>query len=224
MILHIWIQYVPEDSSAQQRISTAAATWRSQLWRETPIRYDQLPRIFTDTAGAVPYARDIFDFGCKAAEETDIVCFTDTDLCLRSNCSLIIASNMQETPACYCLRREFSHDFFSPKPDAEIETGQDLGATDLFAFRPAWWRANREKMPDMLIARQSWDPILRMIMDSTTPPGAACLHNLTYHRLHESVWLKPQNRYASASQQYNIRLGVDWCRKYGVDGRAWQLP
>ena len=202
----------------------AAATWRSQLWRETPVRYADLPRIFTDTAGSVPYVKDVLDFACAKAAVNDIVCFTSTDLCVRSDCALIVASVMQDTPACYCYRREFLADFAAPKPDAEVDKGGDYSACDLFAFRVAWWKQHRAKMPDMLIARTSWDPVLVTIIDATCPPGATTLHNLTYHRLHESVWLKPQNRWASASQKHNIRLGLDFARAHGIDARAWMLP
>lgn len=160
----------------------------------------------------------------RGASDADIACYTNSDICVRSDCALLIASLMQETDALYSHRRDFNQDFYAPKPDSEIEKGDDYIGADLFAFRVSWWKQHRDKMPDLLLGREFWDCALRTLMDATSPPEKALAHNLIYHRRHPSTWEKKENRHSLPSQLYCIRLAIEFCRKYGIDGRAAGLP
>lgn len=180
--------------------------------------------MFTDVAGSCPYIRDVLEFGMRGASDNDIAIYINQDVCARSDCALLIASVMQDTDACYSHRRDFNQDFHAPKPDSEIEKGDDYIGADLFAFRVSWWKEHRAMLPDLLLGREFWDCALRHIMDATTPPGKALLHNMIYHRRHASTWERAENRHALPSQWYCIKLAWLFCSKYGIDGREAGLP
>lgn len=201
----------------------AEATWRSQPWQDRPVKDSDLGRFMSDGAGTIPYIRDIIDFGVNRERNSDIAVYTNADICVRSDCAAVIAAMMQETDALYSFRRDFREDFLRPKPDAEIERGEDYSGSDLYAFRVSWWRSHRPTMPDMLVSREAWDAVLRVIIDSTNPEGKTCVHNLIYHRLHDSVWQRPENRTRLPTQKYNVRLALNFCRKNGL-GNEWGLP
>ncbi len=180
--------------------------------------------MYTDSAGSIPRIKEVFEVGMRGAADTDIALYSNQDICVRSNCALLVASMMQETDALYSHRRDFNQDFHAPKPDYEIERGDDYIGADLFAFRVSWWKAHRDKMPDMLLGRGWWDSLLWTIMNATNPPGKPQVHNLIYHRRHNSLWERPENRNVLPSQLHCIALALEFCRKYGIDGRYWGLP
>ena len=83
----------------------------------------------------------------------------------------------------------------------------------MVAMTPAWWRIHREKMPDMLIAREAWDAVFAVLaeewadgvaLDKTSNSelwhtSKAHTANVCWHKDHFSPWqmdrMEPKNRY-----------------------------
>lgn len=173
--------------------------------------------MFTDESGRVPYVKDVFDLAWGGSRLGDILVYTNSDICVRSDCSLLIAYVMQDLQACYSYRRDFYDDFHSPLPDQKIHTGADYAGCDLFAFRSEWWTLHRHDFPDLLLGRESWDAVLRTMIDWTHQSNAGALIDLIYHRKHSSNWEAPSNRLRIKGQLYCRKLVRQWCASKGIE-------
>jgi hypothetical protein len=92
--------------------------------------------------------------------------------------------------------------------------------SDLYAFRVGWWRRFGAEMPDMLLGREAWDPILRLLIDETHPGRNPTLYDLIYHEKHASIWENPNNKRTLGSQLHNINLARRWMRGHGYNPRT----
>lgn len=198
-------------------------TWQCQPWLDLPIRDAQLPRLFSENGQGIPYIRDLFDFACAGRENSDIVVFTNADICVSSDCARRIQKHVQKWDACYSHRRDFYSDFQVPKSDSEIVTGHFYVGCDLFALTVAWWQSVRDKFPDLLLGRESWDAVLRTMMDRAHPKQKMSVDNISYHRRHDSHWEKAEHRHKLPSQVHCIRAAYRWCQDNGVDHRPFGL-
>jgi len=218
MIYHVHSAYTPKNSETARRMQLAKLTWSTQPWKEIPV-FDSEVRVFQDRGGKVPYVKDILDKGAQGKDPSDILVFTNSDICVRSNCAMMIAAALQGISAAYCFRRDFGR-LNGPLPDKAIPKGHPYVGSDLYALRVGWWKHYREDFPDMLLGRECWDAVLRLLIDYTSPGQHPTLQNLIYHEWHASTWEAPQNRGSLASQQYNQGLARAWMRAWGYNPRS----
>lgn len=218
MIWHAYSAYRPKDPDTLRRMNVAAQTWATQMWKELPIP-DNPAHLFRDNGGAVPRIRELWDAACKGKPDSDIIVFTNSDICVTQDCSMRIVAALQSINAAYCFRRDFGR-LDAPLPAGTIKKGQPYVGSDLYAFRVGWWRKNREHFPDMLLGRECWDAIMRLLIDWTHPGQNPTLYDLIYHEKHASTWENPRNRRSLPSQRHNISLAKGWMLAYGFNPRT----
>lgn len=224
MIYHLYSDFEPSDPATKARHDVARMTWSTQLWTELPISDCVLARMWEEEGRRFPYVIDVFDAACSGREPEDCMIYTNSDICVLSNCALICASALQETDAFYSYRRDFNEDFTAPIPDDIVLRGTAYAGSDLYGFRVRWWRAHRKDFPDMLIGTELWDAVLRTLIETTNSGRAVNLPNTHYHRRHDSVWERAENRYRLKRQLHNLKLGSQWLRNRGINPAIHGVP
>jgi hypothetical protein len=206
------------------RVENARCTWGwaasiDKAWHLMPL----LPARTSAEVGdprAVAYVRDLLDAAAERAGEEGIVVWTNLDVCLVPEAPTIIRRKLARAPCCFS-RRVDVEDATKNRTLADLHYAKVHGGTDLFAFRASWWRKRRGAVPDMFIACEAFDFVLRHVMlwDNTyaeiTPP-------ILYHQTHEAFWAQPANLQTNPAQAHNRRLAVAWCETYGYE--AWLAP
>ena len=217
MIYHVYSSYRPRNPETRRRMALAARTWAKQPWVDTPIADDQV-RCFSERSGTVPFIRDLFNTGCQGKHDEDIIVFTNADICVSSDCCFKITMSLQSVDAVYCFRRDFQR-LTEVLPDHAIRHGNHYCGSDLYAFRVGWWHQYQDQFPDMLLGREAWDAVLRLLIEATHPQKQVGLQDLIYHERHGSVWENPMNRRTIAGQIHNINLAKKFCFEIGFDYR-----
>jgi hypothetical protein len=207
----------------QDRVLNARQTWEvlrriDGAWK--PVWFNtQRKRSSRDLGDvrSVPYVNDLFDTGVEAAGDDGLVCWTNLDVCLVPETAALIRHKLANAPCCRSARINVD--------DARIRRSwSDLAGeivapgTDLFAFRPGWWRKHRDDFPDMFIACEVFDYMLRRLMEHDNP-DAEILPPVLYHQRHEPFWLQGMNRTENPAQRNNRQAAVEWCK-----GRGIRLP
>lgn len=223
MLLHCYPEYKTDPQTAL-RIANAQRTWSGQKWKDRPIRDEELPRQFVEGSKKLPFIRDVLDVACRGLAPFDHVVYTNSDICLRSDCASIIEEALKTTNALYCYRRDFHHDFTAPIADADIEKGQDYPGSDLKAFTVQWWKSNRKKMPDMILGLEAWDPVFRTLVEETNPGKKVSIPNLIYHRKHDSYWERPENRYRLPGNLLCLNLARKFFFERGINPQKFGIP
>ena len=219
-VLHSWSRYQPSDPDAIRRHRLAQSTWAKQPWTDRGVSDDELPRLFTERDRKFPYIRDIFDAACKGQKPGDIIIYTNADIGVVSTLCFQVALALQNIDAGYCFRRDLHKKVVAVPSDSDILQWHHYPGTDLFFFRAAWWNKYRGDMPDMIPAREAWDPCLRVLMTVTNPGQQLAQQDLCWHERHgggNGYWEQPQNRYTLPGQIYNLRLAKSFMRSKGYN-------
>jgi len=218
MIFHVHSQYTPTKPDTIRRMELARRTWDAQPWRDLRVK-EQGGRLFRDRGGSVPYIKDILHLATMLRADEDVIVFTNADICVASNCCLAIVGALQSIDAAYCFRRDFLR-LEVPLPLRIIKMGTHYVGSDLYAFRVGWWRKYRNNFPDMLLGRECWDAVLRLLIDKTHPGENTTLHDLIYHEKHASTWENPANKRTLPSQMHNVSLARSWMLSNGYIPRT----
>lgn len=217
MIYHAHCVYNPRSKETQRRMNLARRTWEEQPWIDCPIP-ERSCRLFSDRGGVVPYIKDLFAEAINGKDNGDIIVFTNSDICVSPICCVSIVAALQSIDAGYCFRRDFGR-LDQPLPVQKIKTGIHYCGSDLYAFRAGWWRQYRREYPDLLLGREAWDAVLRLLIDETHPGKNCTLYNLIYHEKHSSTWENPLNKRTLRSQLYNVELAKQWMMVSGYNPR-----
>lgn len=222
-IVHCYSSYSPRDPDTARRHRVAKASWLFQRWTEKPIRDEALPRLWREAGRVLPYVRDVFDAGCANEDATTILVYTNADSVMRTDAVPRIASCLQNSEACYGFRTDFHHRLVVPPPDKDFAKGVSYPGSDLVAFRVRWWLANRHAMPDMLLAREGWDPVIRQLVEETNPKSDNRVPGIVAHERHNSEWERAENRYTLRSQLLNLALAKAFFKQRDIDPAQFGL-
>lgn len=220
MTYHFYSSFPVKDPETFRRQSLAEKTWDLQDWEELPIYDEVLPRMFDERGRKFPYLKDVFDSAFKRTRSgSDILVYTNADICVSTDCSKRIEAHLENRGACYAFRRDFGR-LEAPIPDSSIQQGENYPGTDLFAFRASWWADNGRYFPDMILGREAFDPVMRVLMENTNHLKPLSLPNLIYHERHGAptgsvYWEDPRHRYTLPGQLHNLRLAYDWLPRNG---------
>lgn len=212
MMFHFYSDYPASNPDTIRRQAVARKTWTAQPWEERPVPDEEVPR--RNCSPPMPYIRDLFNAGCENRDSDDIGVFTNSDICVRSDCAKAIESHLSVRDCGYAFRRDFSR-LDAPLSDDAIATGFDYCGTDLFAFKVAWWKRLEPLWPDLLLGREGWDACMRVLMEKTTPNKGLAMVNLIYHERHNNGWEAPHIRYALEGQLHNLQTAYHWLIKMG---------
>ncbi len=175
-----------------------------------------LPRLWREEDRELPYVKDLLDVGCENADGDSIICFTNSDLIVRTDAAMLLASKLQTTDAAYAYRLDFHHRLDRLPRDHEFAQGRMYPGTDLVAFRTSWWRDYRKFMPDMILAHETWDCVMRQLINETNH-GDNELVGIACHERHGTFWENPSNRYRLRGQLHNLGLAKSFFKQRGID-------
>jgi len=207
----------------RDRILNARQTWETlrridkawqPVWFNTTGR--RTSRDLSDTR-SVPYINDLFNLGVEVAGGDGIVCWTNLDVCVVPETAVVIRQKLAVAPCCRSARINVD-DARQRRSWSDLASEGVAPGTDLFTFRPSWWLKHRDTFPDMFIACEAFDTILRWLMEQDNP-GAEICPPLLYHQRHEAFWVQPENRLHNPAQRHNRRMASEWC-----DSRGWNNP
>ena len=158
----------------------------------------------------VPFIRDMIDAAIVQSDDEDIVVLLNADICVTSGITGKIIDAVTAHGSAYASRWDFKSVGRHALNEVEVRRGTKYPGADLFAMTKAWWRKFNHDFPDMLLGREAWDMILRDLMRFS---GGIELHQVIYHEMHESLWLKQRN---CAGNQHNNKLAREWLDSHGT--------
>jgi hypothetical protein len=209
-IYHIYSSF---DNMTSYRYELAKNTWKSIDTIKIEVSEKLLePNVIDDGYRKVPYVKDIINKGIELINncENYIILFTNSDTCVFSKIIADLQKVDDVTTQVYS-RKDVESNCPPLKDPNEIK---DIGVCvgkDGFAFTKNYWTNNQSKFLNMAFAAEFWDYIfyLQFKMYSDMTP----INDKLYHRKHEPNWYKPDYRYTSPSQVYNVRLARDFLRR-----------
>lgn len=233
-IHHVVDWYCPSDpaNADRHRVLNARRTWDEtvtrehnkwvMVWHETDRHAKRTSRDMGDSR-KLPFIRDLFDFAVERLRDDEIVCFTNSDVCLTPEAPDEIRRKLQTGECCYSRRVDLGNtDAPTLKRDEIARVRAHVGA-DLFACRAGFWRKHREEFPDLIYACEGWDWVARQIFKRYNP-AAEISPPVIYHKAHASYWSWTVNIVANPAQVHNRNLCEQWARANGCAGAIQDVP
>jgi hypothetical protein len=146
----------------------------------------------------LPFLKDALAFGIDAcASDSDIICFTNTDVVLSPGFGDALRYHMRSNDFCCSFRMCYE---LGERPDFTNRSRTTDYGRDMFAFRRSWLVKNLQKIPDFLLGMGGWDFALAMWFRSLS--GRYFSHNdhckslpeceiqlgFVWHETHRSEW------------------------------------
>ena len=167
----------------------------------------------------LPYMRDIFEEGLNGSRPDDIVCYTNADVGFVSGITGLILDSVRRTGCCFAHRWDITQPIPASVPvvtEFHVKRAHWYAGSDLFAFSRSWWTKYGYLFPDMIVAREGWDMILRNLMKRS---GGQEIHQCIWHQWHPSFW---EVNKQCAGNVHNLNLAAEWIRTYGGHHNDWQ--
>lgn len=202
--------YESKDPEEQRRNAHATATWSFHEalgeFLNFPVTDDMLLRSSKDVGDvrAVPFLTDLLDYAMSYARPEDVVLLANTDTCITSDGfeKLRHVFSDPSLGATFAYRHNIRGKLSGLRKDAR--EGHVDGGVDLIALTPKWWADHRPYFPDMLLACEGWDWVMRLLIEESTGRGG--IQNLIYHEWHDPVWRERKVRQQNPGQRYNRNL------------------
>ena len=144
-IVHVWSEY---EGAA---LTEAVKSWQREYpynWIRCPIEpgvFGRDSRIILKDPKRLPYLRDVIRAALMRAKDGDIICLTRNDSLFPVGLSEALKDVSDDKPF---YGHRIDRNYWHPTPD-------------LFAFTPAWWKAHRNDVPDMIMGRDyHWPRVL----------------------------------------------------------------
>lgn len=207
-MIHVWSDYSRNDLGAQKRHRMAKLTWEREMkgWIDLPLHdsvFERNARTDFDDLKSAPYVTDMIDRAMVSANHWDIVVLTNDDTCVTPGLTPILKSVLAECGACWGARRE--HRLVNRVMTCtELMRGRKHVGADIFAFTKEWWTEHGHNMPDMLMAFENWDYVLRTVIEDH---GGREIDGLCYHEIHTGDWTKKRDIPAA---KHNQRMGGEF--------------
>ena len=235
------------DGEERERIRVAQLTWQHHFdtakFIELPVLKTDLGRTGLDVGDtrAVPFVRDLFDLGCRQAMPEDVVVYCNRDIGLTAPAyPRLMAGVRRGNGVTVCPRRRLN-----PEPGKMYETLEGTGVDgtgadggfDVMAVTPGWWKNSRILFPDLLIGREAWDTVFRMLAESWSDgvnrpieqsmfmeqwhASKAYTDDVCWHKWHVGGW--ERDRFVNLGQQHNRALAAEFFKKRGDHKLVWVL-
>jgi hypothetical protein len=200
--------HMPDDLHRRHR--AARVTW-SNLYRSGEV--SPLPFLDRDMKRSgknlgdapLPFIKDIFNWACARVGRDDIILFTNSDICLDPGIVRDIKTSVSKF-GCYYGHRVDVRDA-RVKPD--LNTAHTYCGADVFAFQPVWWNTAVQNWPDLLLGREGWDAVMKIMMQET---GFRALRPKCWHEAHASVFGGNQI-HTLRGQVHNRAVTYAWMRQ-----------
>jgi hypothetical protein len=213
-------QESPRVFKAQGTREAMYAADRNYMLRYHQLRQGQRSSRDLGDVRALPYIRDIIDYGCAepACKDSDILVFTNSDVSLCPEAMDELRRKMAGSDCCFSRRIEVQ-DSACLMHLRQLQTMPAHVGADLFAFRVGWWREHRTEMPDVFLACEGWDWIARFWMRQYEEDPE--FGPVIYHEKHQSWWAKRENILDNPGQKWNRQEGERWARENGCEKALW---
>lgn len=213
-LIHTWCP--PTSSNAGEKIRThaARASWarayKTGDWVQCEVVEKSLRRnactVLNDPR-PLPFIRDIFDRAIETshAAPEDIIVFTNDDIGMAEEIGPVI----EDVKTGWASRKDFAS--IPRRVTREVLVkGADHPGVDLVFFPVYLWTDIRDMFPDMLLATERWDLVMRSVLKTI---GGTEVRNVIAHGLHMAYW----TRYSgNPSAEYNCKLYDEYCAKHGA--------
>ena len=192
-ILHVFSNY-PMNEGARKRYELARKTWTGYKLGlpDSALRRGDF---------GVPFIKDMIRLACMQADEDSILMLHNSDSQFFDPTHEKIIEAVRTKGSCFARRYDYHGEPRVLPRDYKFER---YSGSDLFCFTKAWWKANQNDFPDMVIGRECWDRVFRELVQLR---GGADVTGEIYHERHTSHWEVDRN---SNGNLYNRKLAIDW--------------
>lgn len=206
--IHVWSDYYRKELSAEKRHRVAKLTWEREMkgWIDLALpdsAFDRNARTDFNDQKSAPYITDMINRGMAVANLWDIVVLTNDDTCVTPGLTPILKSVVSDCGACWGARREHRN-LNRALTCTELMQGRKHVGADIFAFTKEWWVRHGHHMPDMLMAFENWDYVLRTVIEDH---GGREIEGLCYHEIHQGDWTR---RREVPAAKHNQAMGAQF--------------
>ena len=209
-LLHIYCYFGEQDDDCRRRIEVAHKSWINIGADETiEVTSSDVGRDGRAIDPEFPawFASDIIDAGFRKSCLDDIMFVTSSDVGFMPGTREAVIGACGSCGSCHLRKRNF-HRIEYPFTD-DITRGGNYPGMDACAFTVNWWRAIRQRFPDVLYGRQHWDCVMRNIIRAS---GGTEIRDMEWHEEHLPLWWSGKTNRANL---YNERLACRWIGEHG---------
>ena len=228
----VWSDTLGEPLSAdtQRRNAFARSTWQPLLqsrqgWVEHHVTsVARSSRDFGDTR-TLPFIHDMVEQAvAKTRKPTDVVILINADICLTPWGADAVERAVEKYGACHCTRLNFPRPMREVKHRSQLTGGVWFAGTDMVAFSVKWWTEHKAEFPDMVLACECWDLVMRNLINIT---GGVDVPDAIYHEIHDNYWYdgarsRPREFPGNAHNQRLSKLFFEANRSRGADPDDWR--
>ena len=228
----VWSDTLGEPLSAdtQRRNAFARSTWEPLLqsrqgWVEHHVtEVPRTSRDFGDTR-TLPFIHDMVEQAvAKTRKPTDVVILINADICLTPWGADAIERAVEKYGACHCTRLNFPRPMREVKHRSQLTGGIWFAGTDLVAFSVKWWTEHKTEFPDMVLACECWDLVMRNLINIT---GGVDVPDAIYHETHDNYWYdgarsRPREFPGNAHNQRLSKAFFEANKGRGADPDDWR--
>jgi hypothetical protein len=160
----------------------------------------------------------------KTRKPTDVVILINADICLTPWGADAIERAVEKYGACHCTRLNFPRPMQIVKHRRQLAGGIWFAGTDLVAFSVKWWTEHKAEFPDMVLACECWDLVMRNLINIT---GGVDVPDAIYHEIHDNYWYdgarsRPREFPGNAHNQRLSKLFFEANKSRGADPDDWR--
>lgn len=233
-IFHALERHTETDEKSRWRKNIAEKSWE-KLYTERgviPCHYRDYKRNAKDAIGdprALPYLKDVLEFGMAEAGPNDIIMWTNDDNYLHPGVVDMVQFHCSLWGVVSAQRCEFM-DCAIPvgpvTPQILVSRSRSHMGRDLFAFTKQWLTAHWEEIPDLILGASDFDLMLacmirlqwgiettRLNLIDTIWP-AEMPRGYVAHQYHVPRWRDSVHVNSDPSQLHNRTLFFEWAKKH----------
>lgn len=228
----VWSDTLGEPLSAdtQRRNALARSTWEPLLqsrpgWVEHHVtEVPRTSRDFGDTR-TLPFIHDMVEQAvAKTRKPTDVVVLINADICLTPWGADAVERAVKQYGACHCTRLNFPRPMQVVKHRSQLTGGIWFAGTDMVAFTVKWWTEHKAEFPDMVLACECWDLVMRNLINIT---GGVDVPDAIYHEIHDNYWYdgarsRPREFPGNAHNQRLSKVFFEANKSRGADPDDWR--
>lgn len=193
-IVHVWNDYPYRAQDANYRHEIADESWDAEYkkgrWLTCPVPDSQLSRNAQSIGESkpFPFVNDLIEIAASQAQPDDLICLTNDDTIFVND---LTERLLRTEPPFWSSRWEHSKVPGSLDPITIKKNAWKHVGADIFVFTKRWWMEHRSEFPDMLVACEAWDLVLRTLINLT---GGHEEDALCAHIIHQPEWHSAEQR------------------------------
>lgn len=204
-MIRLWQDYKAPNEKTANRELAAYETWIGSEVVTMPFNPRDYPTTLDigDTVDA-PELKAVFDRAVYSYPK-DIIVFANNDICILPQAVNVIRAAVNQYGCFYSPRIDVDQ---VELPFSNILEGDEYAGADLFAMTADWWKACRDRFPNLYLGFEGYDFVLRALMLESGLPKQS---PVVVHQRHDSSHWKGQND--RPGQKHNRSV----CRKWAID-------